>query len=107
MSLFCPPPTSPASSLFPYTTLFRSGMRSSQALAASPLGFVCGGSTSLVRPACSFVTIALVCSFFSAAALTFDSLGMSRSGEHTAELQSPTYLVCILLLEKKKRRPKQ
>src|SRR6195952_6072506 len=61
----------PRSTLFPYTTLFRScvlsisrGWRSSS---ASLLGTVC-----------------------------------DRSEEHTSELQSPMYLVCRLLLEKKK-----
>src|SRR5437763_11468317 len=33
------------------------------------------------------------------------SLTASRSEEHTSELQSPMYLVCRLLLEKKKRYP--
>src|SRR5437763_10981197 len=33
--------------------------------------------------------------------------GVHRSEEHTSELQSPMYLVCRLLLEKKKKRTKQ
>src|SRR5208337_5632300 len=34
---------------------------------------------------------------------TWDSAAKSRSEEHTSELQSPMYLVCRLLLEKKKK----
>src|SRR5437763_8276074 len=60
----------PRSTLFPYTTLFRSRWRE-------------GGSTA-ARPA--FVP----------------RRGGRRSEEHTSELQSPMYLVCRLLLEKKK-----
>ena len=33
---------------------------------------------------------------------TLDGIGAMRSEEHTSELQSPCYLVCRLLLEKKK-----
>src|SRR3712207_8161644 len=33
-------------------------------------------------------------------------IGLSRSEEHTSELQSRQYLVCRLLLEKKKQKPK-
>src|SRR5262249_60805889 len=67
----------PRSTLFPYTTLFRSLDRSS--------GRTCRGSTSWI---CSSRTPAAI----------------SRSEEHTSELQSLTNLVCRLLLEKKKRR---
>src|SRR5437763_5300819 len=35
-----------------------------------------------------------------------DRLAVSRSEEHTSELQSPMYLVCRLLLEKKKKKKK-
>ena len=38
----------------------------------------------------------------------FDTVEMiARSEEHTSELQSPMYLVCRLLLEKKKQGPRQ
>src|SRR5437764_1749378 len=41
---------------------------------------------------------------FDAPAMSFsDGLARARSEEHTSELQSPMYLVCRLLLEKKKR----
>src|SRR5256885_6952201 len=62
----------PRSTLFPYTTLFRSRRISS-----------CSGSkeshVSAILPRCEY-----------------------RSEEHTSELQSPCNLVCRLLLEKKK-----
>src|SRR5438093_7383008 len=67
----------PRSTLFPYTTLFRSP------LAIAPLGLV-----------------VLADLLFSLGDL--DRLGRRRSEEHTSELQSLTNLVCRLLLEKKK-----
>src|SRR5256885_11542554 len=66
----------PRSTLFPYTTLFRSEMSM----------FRVGWSINQERP----VHIAV--------------LGHLRSEEHTSELQSPCNLVCRLLLEKKKIR---
>src|SRR5256885_11286681 len=70
----------PRSTLFPYTTLFRSRRRcSSRAFRRSAGGsrWPCTRSGSSSRPS-------------------------SRSEEHTSELQSPCNLVCRLLLEKKK-----
>src|SRR5258706_16230575 len=63
----------PRSTLFPYTTLFRSRMRRPR-----------------MARTCSMRTTAPSCS------------ARSRSEEHTSELQSLTNLVCRLLLEKKK-----
>src|SRR5437879_8130874 len=65
----------PKSTLFPYTTLFRSPCRSQ---------------------------------LFSLSLQKFDDfvellIGRLRSEEHTSELQSPMYLVCCLLLDKKQR----
>src|SRR5437762_6087211 len=68
-------------SLFPYTTLFRS-QRVSRVTSASSAGMPAPPR----GPACSRV-----------GTRTF-----IRSEEHTSELQSPMYLVCRLLLEKKK-----
>src|SRR5260370_16452914 len=66
----------PRSTLFPYTTLFRSvpcaGASPADLSGATPAG-------------------------------TFTALAISRSEEHTSELQSHLNLVCRLLLEKKKR----
>src|SRR5258708_27140579 len=82
----------PRSTLFPYTTLFR-----------SPLTVNFGGGTPTTQ-ALSFglgnfgrpeqVTM------FTGTDVNFIS---ARSEEHTSELQSPDHLVCRLLLEKKKK----
>src|SRR3712207_7029818 len=81
----------PRSTLFPYTTLFRSA-------AARADG---GGAMSGVRRA----DVAIVGGGLMGAATAFflRQRGLSvRSEEHTSELQSRQYLVCRLLLEKKK-----
>src|SRR2546425_8648895 len=81
----------PRSTLFPYTTLFRSWRVSSP----SPR------STSR-RPANERVPMATSRAAQSIAAT--DALASpERSEEHTSELQSLAYLVCRLLLEKKKK----
>src|SRR3712207_8709124 len=74
----------PRSTLFPYTTLFRSGGR----LGRDGLGDVPLRSARDVRLR---VLLALL-----------HLLPAVRSEEHTSELQSRQYLVCRLLLEKKK-----
>src|SRR2546425_8178359 len=86
----------PRSTLFPYTTLFRSP-RCHPASSRSWLAFAMS-KTILV--------------FFDArragVVRMFDVASPScpyRSEEHTSELQSLAYLVCRLLLEKKKNRP--
>src|SRR4051794_41976433 len=68
----------PRSTLFPYTTLFRSRR--------GPLGII-GHDDRLER----------------AVRAGLDAAPEARSEEHTSELQSPVHLVCRLLLEKKKR----
>src|SRR5438046_8348233 len=84
-----PPP--PTSTLFPYTTLFRSIRRLSQvrALRLNRAPGLPGTRIRSVRRSLS----RLVAGGFSV-----------RSEEHTSELQSLTNLVCRLLLEKKKKR---
>src|SRR2546426_5994961 len=91
----------PRSTLFPYTTLFRSGCWHGAATAersptAAPKGAVvlfqgdsitdCGRNRDVADPNVA------------------GALG--RSEEHTSELQSPCNLVCRLLLEKKKKKHK-
>src|SRR5438034_2125628 len=78
----------PRSTLFPYTTLFRSRIRLSW---YSPL--------RESRPALSKLGFLL--------SIVPGSLDRSRSEEHTSELQSHSDLVCRLLLEKKKKNNKQ
>src|SRR3712207_9021732 len=80
----------PRSTLFPYTTLFRS-RRSSSSACVNP--GVVGTRYSTRRQAAALD------------AGTVSELRMvepDRSEEHTSELQSRQYLVCRLLLEKKK-----
>src|SRR5256885_8510131 len=80
----------PRSTLFPYTTLFRSGFRRF-------------AGALIVGRSADFTAIRLVLARYLALALEFQ-LGadiLSRSEEHTSELQSPCNLVCRLLLEKK------
>src|SRR5690348_17414364 len=77
------PPPPPTSTLFPYTTLFRS---SASAASTSP------GSMRKPR--------ILTC--WSRRPRNSSS-PEARSEEHTSELQSPVHLVCRLLLEKKKK----
>src|SRR3989449_1447734 len=87
----------PRSTLFPYTTLFRSlgvedngvgftpqslsGLRSLGLVGIRERALACGG-TLLIR----------------------GEPGQGRSEEHTSELQSRLHLVCRLLLEKKKKK---
>src|SRR5206468_12918267 len=87
--LMIPPP--PRSTLFPYTTLFRSPTWSSIIAAAS----ICADGLAIPCPAMSG---AEPCTASKMAAL------LPRSEEHTSELQSRSDLVCRLLLEKKKNK---
>src|SRR3712207_6866505 len=90
----------PRSTLFPYTTLFRSQQRSSSArqyifnrashfIACCPAYFgLCIGQLGMEQNVSSGHLL--------------NAAGIARSEEHTSELQSRQYLVCRLLLEKKK-----
>src|SRR2546425_9242278 len=75
----------PRSTLFPYTTLFRSHASSRAAGAGGP-----GGPGAARGPHARAATRAR------------SRFAETRSEEHTSELQSLAYLVCRLLLEKKK-----
>src|SRR5438034_11665199 len=82
----------PRSTLFPYTTLFRSGIASEHASCEATIA----PDTDPRRTASS--------SGRSAWRLwTNAATNASRSEEHTSELQSHSDLVCRLLLEKKKK----
>src|SRR5687768_17948749 len=80
----------PRSTLFPYTTLFRS--------VHIPMEQIPSRVTELdpARP------IAVICRSGNRSAYVADYL--NRSEEHTSELQSRLHLVCRLLLEKKKHK---
>src|SRR5687767_15406153 len=87
----------PRSTLFPYTTLFRS-----PPVIPTPrsvLGFEPGDDRKLVE-------WPVLVRYFEALARASDRVEykeLGRSEEHTSELQSLAYLVCRLLLEKKKK----
>src|SRR3712207_7035855 len=92
----------PRSTLFPYTTLFRSQTGGGPDIVAQ-------GPNSDVEPVASFVATAVTTVLPSASETSIEkSPGVTpvaeRSEEHTSELQSRQYLVCRLLLEKKKKR---
>src|SRR2546430_7242413 len=75
----------PRSTLFPYTTLFRSA-------GVQLLGKTKLGARSSVKTGSVLVD-----------AVVGDDVKIERSEEHTSELQSQSNLVCRLLLEKKKK----
>src|SRR5437764_12821499 len=77
----------PRSTLFPYTTLFRSLLPPAQELIVK--GVLRADEDVLRRP--------------NAGRVYKRPHRNMRSEEHTSELQSPMYLVCRLLLEKKKK----
>src|SRR5438876_3478048 len=78
----------PRSTLFPYTTLFRSKANCSRP---------CIGKFSMS------VGVMLVPIWVCVTSMTPTDIE-NRSEEHTSELQSPVHLVCRLLLEKKKKK---
>src|SRR3989475_3417029 len=99
----------PRSTLFPYTTLFRSGLSHPIAgldhlLAMLALGLWCG----LMLKRQWLPPVAFAACMALGLALTQTPLELPavepRSEEHTSELQSQSNLVCRLLLEKKKRK---
>src|SRR5687767_15236542 len=84
----------PRSTLFPYTTLFRSDL----------LATVDAGPADLARALPEHVQALGEALVEHAVAVEQD---LRRSEEHTSELQSLAYLVCRLLLEKKKKIKRQ
>src|SRR3712207_7098845 len=89
----------PRSTLFPYTTLFRSrltsGCHTARVLVLVASDHYCSDTllySSASRGAALYSATSRLC-------------GLTRSEEHTSELQSRQYLVCRLLLEKKKESP--
>src|SRR3712207_8955178 len=80
----------PRSTLFPYTTLFRSG---------------CAMNVFRRSRIEAGQTVAIIGIGFLGAILTRLAAEAGRSEEHTSELQSRQYLVCRLLLEKKTNPP--
>src|SRR5947209_16840575 len=92
----------PISTLFPYTTLFRSlaerpGLGVGQIVAIAQGKEVEGIGENRSHPVNSSVCCASACR-------AGNDRARPRSEEHTSELQSRQYLVCRLLLEKKKNK---
>src|SRR2546430_8195827 len=96
----------PRSTLFPYTTLFRSGREAIGPQLATVTGGGAGGTAQqdLVARARQQVNDADLKARIQAAAMVVVGRVEQRSEEHTSELQSQSNLVCRLLLEKKNRR---
>src|SRR3712207_7986002 len=90
----------PRSTLFPYTTLFRS-VDSASWKAVDWLVSLCERRRHSATPPATGAARAAAMSAFVAAPRR-RSLWDSRSEEHTSELQSRQYIVCRFLLEKKK-----
>src|SRR2546422_8204309 len=91
----------PRSTLFPYTTLFRS-LNLVEGLAAEVLGLEHFGFGLLYQLA-DGLDIRVLQAVVTAHG-KFEFLNGTRSEEHTSELQSRLHLVCRLLLEKKKKK---
>src|SRR5439155_1867736 len=92
----CQPPRPPRSTLFPYTTLFRSAFH------------LCRNRVRVdMAAAVNSADHAMDAHFAGAPVHTdfrnFGNKASKRSEEHTSELQSRGHLVCRLLLEKKKQ----
>src|SRR5256885_4225128 len=89
----------PRSTLFPYTTLFRSEEILQRASRPLRIGLKALAALAQANPERRFPR-RIKCDSFAAA---FAKANF-RSEEHTSELQSPCNLVCRLLLEKKKKK---
>src|SRR3712207_8669976 len=87
----------PRSTLFPYTTLFRSLTRKD-----SPTMAASAGSPAATKPSAVEKAAPRSSTMRSERRDRGVAGGGGRSEEHTSELQSRQYLVCRLLLEKKK-----
>src|SRR3712207_8673886 len=88
----------PRSTLFPYTTLFRSGQRVELFLPALPRELL-ARALAVVQPLLGFEAAQSLVDEHHRPLRTVSD----RSEEHTSELQSRQYLVCRLLLEKNKQ----
>src|SRR3712207_8137825 len=88
----------PRSTLFPYTTLFRSAIAKEARDRGANVTLI-SGPTNLKDP----IGVNLIRVKTNEEMLNAVKDNFNRSEEHTSELQSRQYLVCRLLLEKKKK----
>src|SRR5947209_14094757 len=95
----------PRSTLFPYTTLFRSLPGTHLSEVDSAAGHHSGRE---IGPAGAlYVVVELIENTLALRGVQRCKERLGRSEEHTSELQSRQYLVCRLLLEKKKKKNKK
>src|SRR5947208_12057416 len=91
-------PRQPRSTLFPYTTLFRSDPNT------AVLTIVDNEGRPTIHFSSATYSVAEDAGKAPITVVRSGAAGNVRSEEHTSELQSPDHLVCRLLLEKKKKR---
>src|SRR3712207_8376101 len=96
----------PRSTLFPYTTLFRSGRGGRRGGVEDVDGVPALGDQEVVNERPVFPYSLGPHAGGDGDYVFLLDLGHERSEEHTSELQSRQYLVCRLLLEKKKTKKK-
>src|SRR5256885_9745375 len=87
----------PRSTLFPYTTLFRSRTRCADDTSPAT------GSLTILKPEAGYPSRPIGQPGWGLTRISTGKPVLPRSEEHTSELQSPCNLVCRLLLEKKKK----
>src|SRR5947208_10282274 len=92
-------PRQPRSTLFPYTTLFRSGIASAELGPRTTL-------SAWTQRAVDRIAGEFLCHKPARGTrrVNGEPATVLRSEEHTSKLQSPDHLVCRLLLEKKKKK---
>src|SRR5690348_18000545 len=86
----------PRSTLFPYTTLFRSPRSQDSSINGN-------GLVKAYKPRTNRRRLAICNPRVTEIIFNTIPVANNRSEEHTSELQSPVHLVCRLLLEKKKK----
>src|SRR2546429_1497336 len=101
----------PRSTLFPYTTLFRSYLKSQKEIDSKRIGLIGHSEGGIIAPLIASRSSDVAWMVLLAAPglkgedvmlLQSELILKTRSEEHTSELQSRLHLVCRLLLEKKK-----
>src|SRR5688572_31835218 len=97
----------PRSTLFPYTTLFRSPLDAATEALRLMTTLNDGARDAALEIGVSAATDVTGFGLLGHLREMLVASGLARSEEHTSELQSQSNLVCRLLLEKKKKKNKQ